>query len=371
MKDIIIIGGGIAGLINAIQLADAGLDVLVIEKKIYPFHRVCGEYISNESLPFLKSIDADPFVLQPAEIKRLMVTSPSGTKLEMKLDMGGFGVSRFAFDNYLYSVAIAKGTMFLLNTAVMDVKFDNNCFHVLMANGDVEEGRIVVGSFGKRSNLDRQLNRKFFSNKSPYLAVKHHIKTDFPEDMIALHSFKDGYCGISKVEEDKYCLCYMTSRENLKQSGTIDAMQKDILFKNPFLKNIFSNAEFLYEAPEVINEISFDTKTPVENHILMSGDAAGMITPLCGNGMSMAIHSAKILSSLIMKHYSKMEFNRESLEKEYTFMWKSIFEQRLFVGRKIQQLFGKEMLTDFAVRFLRNTPPVARWIVKQTHGEVF
>lgn len=34
MNDIIIIGGGIAGLINAIQLADAGLDVLVIEKKI-------------------------------------------------------------------------------------------------------------------------------------------------------------------------------------------------------------------------------------------------------------------------------------------------------------------------------------------------
>ncbi|HEY8402472.1 MAG TPA: FAD-dependent oxidoreductase, partial [Cytophagaceae bacterium] len=45
-REVIIIGGGLAGLVNAVILADAGLDVLVIEKKVYPFHRVCGEYIS-------------------------------------------------------------------------------------------------------------------------------------------------------------------------------------------------------------------------------------------------------------------------------------------------------------------------------------
>ena len=70
MRDIVIIGGGLAGLVNSIQLASAGLNVLLIEKRNYPFHRVCGEYISNEALPYLKSIGADPESLNPAKIKR-------------------------------------------------------------------------------------------------------------------------------------------------------------------------------------------------------------------------------------------------------------------------------------------------------------
>ena len=51
---------------------------------------------------------------------------------------------------------------------------------------------------------------------------------------------------------------------------------------------------------------SFAPKKPVEEHILMSGDAAGLITPLCGNGMAMAIRSAKILSETRFYHTTKV-----------------------------------------------------------------
>ena len=54
------------------------------------------------------------------------------------------------------------------------------------------------------------------------------------------------------------------------------------------------------------------------HHILMTGDAAGMITPLCGNGMAMAIHSAKIVSDLIIKHTRQEKFSRGQLEQQYT-----------------------------------------------------
>src|SRR6187397_2364427 len=57
---------------------------------------------------------------------------------------------------------------------------------------------------------------------------------------------------------------------------------------------IFSNSEFLYEEPLAISQISFDKKEQVENHVLMIGDSAGMITPSCGNGMSMALHAGKL-----------------------------------------------------------------------------
>jgi flavin-dependent dehydrogenase len=144
------------------------------------------------------------------------------------------------------------------------------------------------------------------------------------------------------------------------------------LFENPYLSAIFKNSEFLFEKPEIINEISFETKEPVWNHILMMGDAAGMITPLCGNGMAMAIHSAKILSELIRKTFESGNFNRAQLENQYTNSWNKTFKRRLWIGRQIQhKLFGSQWSSNLAVNLAVYSKPVARAIIKNTHGETF
>ena len=54
MYDVAILGGGLAGLTNAYLLTKVGYKVILFEKGSYPQHKVCGEYISNEALPFLK-----------------------------------------------------------------------------------------------------------------------------------------------------------------------------------------------------------------------------------------------------------------------------------------------------------------------------
>src|SRR6476646_7323604 len=133
-----------------------------------------------------------------------------------------------------------------------------------------------------------------------YLGVKYHVTTNFPQDTIALHNFKDGYCGISRVEENKYCVCYLTTAQNLTASNnSIAVMEKNILHKNPLLKQIFESSEIIYDSPITISQISFDNKSQIEDHVLMVGDAAGMITPLCGNGMSMAFHGSKLAADAI------------------------------------------------------------------------
>ena len=48
--DVAIIGGGLAGLSSAIELRLAGYDVILFEQEKYPFHKVCGEYVSLESI---------------------------------------------------------------------------------------------------------------------------------------------------------------------------------------------------------------------------------------------------------------------------------------------------------------------------------
>ncbi len=201
--------------------------------------------------------------------------------------------------------------------------------------------------------------------------MKYHLKTSFPNDRIALHNFEGGYCGISRVEDETYNLCYLGSRTSLRRHGSIEAMEERVLWKNPHLKEIFQQSDYLFDKPEVINEISFAPKRPVVRHVLMSGDTAGLITPLCGNGMALAIHSAKLLSELIIRTYRPTGFDREALERGYAQAWNRQFATRLRVGRTVQRLFGSGWVSEVGVQLVKTLPWVANQLMRRTHGQVF
>lgn len=370
-KKIFILGGGLAGLITSIHLTQSGVPCTLIEKRAYPFHRVCGEYISNEVVPYLRSLGIYPDELHPSSIRQFQLTSINGKSASIPLDLGGFGISRYQFDLLLYQKAKQLGVEFYLDTEVEKISFADEHFNI-QTNQNIHHASVAIGSFGKRSRLDVQLNRSFIQKRSPYVGVKYHIRLKtFPTDLIALHNFQNGYCGISRVEDDKVNLCYLTHRKNVKAFGNIRSMEESVLFRNPFLKKIFNEAEFLFDKPETINEISFETKAPLEQHILMAGDAAGMITPLCGNGMAMAIHSAKILSEHVIRFCHDQHYSREQLEHDYTKAWTNLFERRLWAGRQIQRLFGAVWTSDFAVSLAQYGKPVAHYLMKKTHGSPF
>jgi flavin-dependent dehydrogenase len=368
--DVVIVGGGLAGLINAFLLSKSGHHVLLIEKKSYPFHRVCGEYISNEVIPFLRSHGLFPAEFNPSKITRFQLTSVNGKVVQLPLDLGGFGISRYALDNFLYNKCLSVGVDFLLNRTVEKIDFQDQIFTVTEKSGQAFRASVVIGAFGKRSSLDRDLDRSFMKQRSPYIGVKYHIKTDFPKDLIALHNFRGGYCGMSHVENDIVNLCYLGKRSHLKEFGTIERLEQQILSENPHLKKVFDEAEFLFDKPLVINEISFATKTPIENHILMSGDAAGMVTPLCGNGMAMAIRSAKLLSEQV-DQFLKRKIDRAQMEDQYVQIWKGNFSKRLWAGRKIQWLFGKYNISNLAVNAAGTSSWFSNTLMGQTHGQPF
>ena len=164
-------------------------------------------------------------------------------------------------------------------------------------------------------------------------------------------------------------VCYLSRRENLRKHGNIKAMEKAILYKNPLLKQYFEQAVWLREKPEVINEISFERKNAVENHILMAGDTAGLITPLCGNGMAMAIHAGKIAADTIAEYFGGKIKSRRQLEKTYKTRWKKHFSRRLSIGRATQNLFGNQTRSGLALKLINNQPKIAEKLIKQTHGD--
>ena len=365
--DIIIIGGGLAGLVSAIHLSKAGLSVILIEKNEYPKHKVCGEYISNEVLPYLQQLGADPLTTGAKKISRFLLSTTRGKTIEIKLPLGGFGVSRFTLDYFLLQKALQNNCIVLQDT-VMDVHFTNDKFQATTKEGNEISAKIVIGAFGKRSNLDITLDRTFIKNRSPFVGVKTHMQGNFPDDLVALHNFDGGYCGVSQVENGNLNVCYLANYKSFQQYKNIEAFNKAVLYKNPHLKNIFENATPVFEQPLTISQISFSDKTTVQDHILMCGDAAGMIHPLCGNGMAMAIHSAKIASELIVEYFEKKIRSRQELESLYNKQWNKEFKSRITTGRVLQSFFGKDNLARAIMYGITHVPGILPLIIKQTHG---
>ena len=366
--DVLIVGGGLAGLTSAIHLSKFGLKVSLIEKNEFPRHKVCGEYISNEILPYFQWLGLNISGLKPSKISKITFSTAKGKMISGDLPLGGFGISRYVLDHFLFEKALENGCQIIQDT-VTDIQFVDDEFRV-STSGNLElKSRIAIGAFGKRSNIDHKMNRDFIQKKTPWLAVKAHYSGDFPNDLVGLHNFKGGYCGVSKVENNIMNICYLADYETFKHYKNIEEFQSKVICKNPILKTIFENCELLFEKPLTISQISFEKKEAVEDHVLMIGDTAGLIHPLCGNGMAMAIHGAKIVSELIMDFLENKISSRKELEEKYVQEWNRNFKSRLATGRLLSKILQKEKLTTFLMQVLAIFPFLLPTIIKKTHGK--
>lgn len=366
--DVLVVGGGLAGLTCALHLIKEGFGVTLIEKNEYPHHKVCGEYISNEVLPYLKWLDADPHSLNPVSINRLAVSSPEGQITACELPLGGFGLSRFALDNFLYKKALSRGCK-VIHDRVTDIIFKENEFEISTGKSGTRKADLVIGAFGKRAALDQKLSRNFIQKKSPWLAVKAHYNGVIPSDLVQLHNFAGGYCGVSAIENNQTNICYLADYESFKACRNLEDFQKKVMYKNPQLKKIFEESTMSFDQPLTISQVSFAKKELVCDHVLMVGDTAGLIHPLCGNGMAMAIHSAKICAELCIQYLNGNLISRNALEKCYTSAWNVNFKNRLMMGRFLSGMIRKDKLFKPIQQLLVYFPSALPSIVKMTHGK--
>ncbi len=366
--DCAIVGGGIAGLCLAIQLARLNHSVILFEKNQYPFHKVCGEYISNESRDFLERMGVPLSLINVPHIDQLGISSPKGYMLEAPLRLGGFGISRYRLDATLSQLAKASGVVLLENCKVHNVTGVEGDYNIAAASGEFQ-AKVVCGSYGKHSPA--------FIDKAPgatapnYIGVKYHVKTSLASNRIELHNFKDGYCGISKIEDDRYCLCYLTTASNLKKhNNDIKQLEAAVLMKNPLLRRYFQDVEFLFDKPLVISQVTFNKKHTDSNGLFLLGDAAGAIAPLCGNGMSIGMRASTLAAALISSYLNKEIAHQQALFL-YKKQWDENFAARIKAGFYLQQILGKNQLTDISLKMLSYFPKFFQKIIKLTHGQPF
>lgn len=371
--DCAILGGGVAGLSLAILLAQSDQKVILFEKEQFPFHKVCGEYISNESIPFLTSLGLNFNKQALPTMDKLLLTSPAGISIRCPLSIGGTGLSRYELDHQLYTLAVNLGVDIRTKTKVELVKFTTNLFEVSTANARFY-ARTAIGAFGKNANIDVQLKRTFRAtkNRNHYIAVKHHLYADFfDRTQVEMHNFSGGYCGLSAIENNKVNMSYISQVQNLKKAGSIPQLEKTILAQNPHLKKYIEQGTFIFEKPLTISHLYFGMKDTTSDHLLLLGDAAGNIAPLSGNGMSMALQSAKLAYECLLP-YLHQQSTLAEMEQQYAKQYSNAFSKRIWTAKQINRAsLYNPLLTDVTFCFLKLFPAIVKKGSAQIHGDIF
>ncbi len=366
--DVIIVGAGLAGCSAAIQLADWGHSVLLLEQQRYPAHKLCGEFLSIEVLGIFEHLgildQVERSGAQP--INQALVTTADGASFTRALPGTALGLSRYQLDLMLFERAIAVGATGYDGTVVKAMTGDfATGFQVETSRGNFQS-RTVLAAYGKRSALDTQRDRPFTRKPSPWVAFKAHCSgLDLP-NMIELHAFAGGYCGLSAIETGQINLCWI-GHESVLQPGA-DQNLPPALYDNPVLRDRLSQLKFDRTVQNRLRQISFALKGNFDGDICLIGDTAGMITPLCGDGMAMALHTAEMVVPLV-SNYLQNPSPATQWKREYQRQWQQEFQPRLQLGRLLHAGFIRPPIAQASVKLCQQFPTIGDWLIRRTRGE--
>ena len=365
---LIVVGGGLAGLSAAITAARAGLDVTVIEAGTYPRHRVCGEFLSPEAAGYLDQLGVLPALKaqRPISIRRVQITAGNGARWEGNLPGSGLGISRYALDHALAEQARAAGVSVITGTQVK--RIDGNLrdgFRVETPTATLH-ARAVIAAHGKRSALDKALNRAFMRQRQPYIGLKAHFCGDIPPGRVDVHAFPGGYCGISGIEGGRVNVCLLARLDVFQPCASIPAFVAWMAAQNPHLARFFAGAQ-IESAWLSISQVPFTPKSAVEGDILMAGDAAGMIAPLAGDGMSIALRGGMLAADGIAR-WCAGEIDAVALKRGYQATWRREFGGRVRLGRFLQASIFQPPVLAFGLPLMNAVPALGRYFITGTRA---
>jgi flavin-dependent dehydrogenase len=363
--DVAVIGAGPAGSTLAALLAGRGIDVTLIDRDLFPRDKLCGEFLSYDALPVLEHLDvigAIDDAVAP-HITRCRVVG-SGRTYEFTFPHPARGVSRLFLDNLLFRRAAALGARTLVGRSASAIEPTN----VTLDDGRVVEARILVGAWGRWGRFDAQLERPFIRDRSHRnFGFKRHYRGSAERETIELHSFPRGYLGVSGVEDGLTNICGLVHASRLAgHKGRWDSFLETIREERPGLDAMYSRFEPAQDGFLSSDPVIFRARAPVEGGVLMIGDASGVIDPLTGNGMAMAIQSALLAAPHIVDLLTRPE-DRPSIERAYIAAHREMFANRIAWSRRTAKLLSRPTLLDAALA-LYHGPGAGNMLLRKTRA---
>lgn len=348
-RDVAIIGAGPAGSTLAALLASRGVAVTLYDREQFPRDKLCGEFLSYDALPILDRLGLLATIDRHGapRIDRCRIVGARRT-YEFALPHEARGVSRMLLDDLLLREAIRRGAAFRIDPP--------------------GEATVTVGAWGRWGRHDTQLARSFVRDRSHRnFGFKRHYRGSGTNASIELYSFSRGYLGVNDVEGSLTNICGLVHASRLAgHKGRWDAFVEKIRAEEPALERLYARHvpaqdNFLSSEPVI-----FRARSAVEGGIFMIGDASGVIDPLTGNGMAMAIQSALLLAPLVVR-LLEAPGRRAEIENEYRARHRRLFANRIGWSRTVARMLSRPRLLDAALATLRHTE-LGPFFLRKTRG---
>ncbi|MFS0839060.1 NAD(P)/FAD-dependent oxidoreductase [Paenibacillus sp. 1P03SA] len=393
--DAAVLGGGLAGSLIAKSLAEKGWRTLLVDRHRFPRHKVCGEFLSPEVRQMLDAAGLTDRVsaLRPAAVERVRLISAEGGHVDIPLPGTAMGLSRFRLDGALHEAAAEAGARVRTSSAVLSVeRFPDENFEVRVKSGDDLEvirartviaawganGQAVITGFPGRTPLGNPANPSAPADRGPsalypwnrrapdYMGVKSHYRGIEMEPVVELYLFPGGYLGLCPVEDGLVNASALLSRDAFRGAGkSVPALLEAAARRCPPLLSKLKRGLPVPGAQAAVAPVMLNRRLNPWDMVPRLGDSSVMIPPLCGDGMSMALRSARLCAPLA-DGYLRGELSLAGWEEQYVRAVERTFGGPLRWGRLLQSSLGSPAAVRLLLRLAQLSPGMASGLLKAT-----
>jgi flavin-dependent dehydrogenase len=354
-------GGGPGGTSAAITAAREGWRVLLLERGLLPRHKVCGEFVSAESLALLQWLlgDSQQDLLQrslPLSESRLLL---DGRVVRVPVNPPAASIARYDLDLALWNAAEKAGVTALQETAVQGIEGENP-FRVATSSGEFR-GRAVINATGRWSNLKLAGNH---SGGTRWLGLKAHFYGD-TEPSVDLYFFEGGYCGVQPVRAPDGAI--LLNACALLRPG-VAATLEEVLCRHSQLA-ARSRAWTAAFPPVSTFPVILRDPVPVSGSVLNVGDAAGFVDPFVGDGISLALHGGNLAARNLFPFWREALELKQSLE-EYSQAYRRALRPVYRNSSLLRKFLGVPRgLRGAILAACESSPRLARYFVEATRSK--
>lgn len=361
MYDLIVIGGGPAGSSAAITAARGRAKVLLLERGRLPRQKVCGEFVSAESLGLLDNLlDAKHRALLVDAIRiRQTRVFLDDRALQARVHPAAASVARLTLDDALWSSAQASGAETLQQVTVQGVR-GAVAFVVSTSAGDFET-RAVVNASGRWSNLNPAPPSE---GRPRWIGVKAHFEEASPPPSVDLYFFDGGYCGVQPVdlrEDSRHGRVNACAMVRADVASTLE----EVFQQHPALLERSQHWRPLGD-PVSTSPLVFHEPRLEHDGILMAGDAACFVDPFVGDGISLALRSGALVAECLQPFFGgEVDLSEASRRycEEYIRRFGAVFQTSSRIRRMLRL---PRAVRRPVVALLGKVPAVTEYLVRMT-----